>query len=328
LHHAAGPAHPARHTQAPGSAATGTPGPPGPHFTSNGVLSTCQSTAVTNHDLYVGTGHTIRRIDTRTGRAVLLADTITSICGIAIDHAGNVLFAGGTKVQVLAGRAGHFYGRAMAAGREYTIAGSRTADRHDQGLGDDGPARQAAYGRITGLALDPAGNVLISDSGRRDCRGCDDMGSLVRVIAERTGRFYAFGMKAGDSYTVAGIPSGIADAGHDGGPATGNSLGDTVGQVTTDRNGNLIIADPATPTLHPPFAPMVRVVPTRPGRYYGLAMKPGHPYTIAGSGRPPPWRRSPWPTAPPRTRRATSSSLTGPGCWSSPRRPANSGTST
>jgi hypothetical protein len=286
LHHAAGPLHPTKHTQAPGSKTSGTPGPPGPHFTSNGVLSTCQSTAVTPSALYIGAGHTIRRVDARTGRSVLLADTINSICGIAVDRAGNILFAGGTEVQVLAERAGHFYGQAMQPGREYTIAGSRTADRHDQSLGDNGPARRAAYGRITGLALDPAGNVLISDSGRRDCHGCDDMGSLVRVIAARTGRFYAFGMKAGRSYSVAGIPSGIADAGHDQGPATGNSLGDTLGQVTTDSHGNLIIADPATPTLHPPFAPMVRVVPTRPGRYYGLAMKPGHIYTIAGNGHP------------------------------------------
>lgn len=66
----------------------------------------------------------------------------------------------------------------------------------------------------------------------------------------------------------------------------GNSLGDTLGQVTTDRHGSLIIADPATPTLHPPFTPMVRVVPTRPGRFYGLSMKPGHIYTIAGNGHP------------------------------------------
>jgi hypothetical protein len=285
-HHAAGPLHPAKRTQEPGPNATGTPGPPGPHFTSNGVLSTCQSTAVTDDALYIGSGHTIRRVDARTGQSVLLADTINSICGIAVDKTGNILFAGGTQVQVLAEKAGRFYGQDMRPGREYTIAGSPTADRHDQGLGDNGPAGKAGYGRITGLAVDPAGNVLISDSGRRDCHGCDDMGSLVRVIAERTGRFYAFGMKAGRSYTVAGIPGGIADAGHDQGPATGNSLGDTLGQVTTDRNGNLIIADPATPTLHPPFAPMVRVVPTRPGRYYGLAMKPGHIYTIAGNGHP------------------------------------------
>jgi hypothetical protein len=285
-HKAAAPQHPAKNTQAGAPKATGTPGPPGPHFTSNGVLSTCQSTAVTADAIYVGAGHAIRRIDARTGRAELLADTINAICGIAVDKAGNVLFAGGTEVQVLAEASGRFYGQAMESGREYTIAGSPTADRHDQGPGDNGPARKAGYGRITGLAVDPAGNVLIADSGRRDCHGCDDMGSLIRVIAGRTGRFYAFGMKAGNSYTVAGIPSGIADAGHDRGPATGNSLGDTVGQVSTDSHGNLIIADPATPTLHPPFTPMVRVVPGRPGHYYGLAMRPGHIYTIAGNGHP------------------------------------------
>ena len=286
LHHAAGPLHPPGTPRLPARTPPGHRARLGPSFTSNGVLSTCQSTAVTANALYIGTGHIIKRIDARTGHFVLLADTINSICGIDVDKAGNILFARRDRGPGPCRAAGHFYGQAMKSGREYTIAGGRTADRHDQGLGDNGPARQAAYGRITGLALDPAGNVLISDSGRRDCHGCDDMGSLVRVIAERTGRFYAFSVQAGDSYTVAGIPGGIADAGHDQGPATGNSLGDTLGQVTTDRDGSLIIADPATPTLHPPFAPMVRVVPTRPGRAFGLAMKPGHIYTIAGSGHP------------------------------------------
>ena len=152
LHHAAGPLHPASTPRHP---ALRPPEPPGPHFTSNGVLSTCQSTAATTSALYIGTGHTIHRIGTHTGHSALLASTVNEICGIAVDHAGNILFAGGTEVQVLAQRAGRFYGQAMRPGREYTIAGSRTADRHDQGLGDNGPARQAAYGRITGLALDP-----------------------------------------------------------------------------------------------------------------------------------------------------------------------------
>ena len=170
--------------------------PPGPHFTSNGVLSTCQTTAVTADALYIGTGHTIRRVDARTGHSVLLAGAINSICGIAVDHAGNILFAAGTEIQVLAGKGRPVLRPGHAARPRLPISQApRTADRHNQDLGDNGPARQAAYGRITGLALDPAGNVLISDSGRRDCHGCDDMGSLVRVIAERTGRFYAISVK-------------------------------------------------------------------------------------------------------------------------------------
>ena len=106
------------------------PGTPGPHFTSNGVLSTCQTTARTADALYIGAGqNTIRRVDARTGHSVLLAGAINSICGIAVDHAGKIPFAGGTEIQVLAGRAGLFYGQAMRPGREYTIAGSapRTA---------------------------------------------------------------------------------------------------------------------------------------------------------------------------------------------------------
>ena len=43
-------------------------------------------TAVSGNALYLGSGHTIRRIDAHRP-PVLLADTINSICGIAIDHA-------------------------------------------------------------------------------------------------------------------------------------------------------------------------------------------------------------------------------------------------
>ena len=48
---------------------------------------------------------------------------------------------------MLAEKAGHFYGQDMAPGREYTIAGSPTAD-----AGPDGPAAldTAARGRATG----------------------------------------------------------------------------------------------------------------------------------------------------------------------------------
>ena len=128
LHHAAGPLHPAKHTQAPGTNPSWThrPARPALHQQRRPFHLPNRPPPATNA-LYISTGHTIHRIDARTGHSVLLADTINSICGIAVDHACNILFAGGTQVQVLAGNAGRFYGQAMRPGREYTIAGSRTA---------------------------------------------------------------------------------------------------------------------------------------------------------------------------------------------------------
>src|SRR6185437_4346722 len=52
LHHAAGPLHPDKHTQAPGSQASGPQRQPGPHFTSNGVLSTCLASVVTTEAVF------------------------------------------------------------------------------------------------------------------------------------------------------------------------------------------------------------------------------------------------------------------------------------
>ena len=62
----------------------------------------------------------------------------------------------------------------------------------------------------------------------------------VRVIAHRTGTFYAQPMKAGDIYTVAG--NGETAFSGDGGPATRASLYYPTG-LAVDSAGNLMIAD-------------------------------------------------------------------------------------
>ena len=181
-------------------------------------------------------------------------------CGTAVDAAGNLLVAdvNDNRLRVVASKTGTFYGQAMTAGHIYTIAG--TGKRGFSG--DGGPATSAEmYGPIS-VALDAAGNLVISDF----------YNLRIRVVAERNGTFYGQAMTAGDIYTVAGGGSG-----GDGGPATSASLFGVRG-VRVDGAGNLVIAD----TQHS----RVRVVAVHTGTFYGQAMTAGDIYTVAGTGVP------------------------------------------
>ena len=77
----------------------------------------------------------------------------------AIDPAGNVVLDDGSAVRVVAVRTGAFYGQKMTAGDIYTIGGTSSGT---QTFGDGGPATKA-FLNIDGLAVTPAGDVLIAD---------------------------------------------------------------------------------------------------------------------------------------------------------------------
>ena len=117
---------------------------------------------------------------------------------VAAGGAGNLLIAdtGNYRVRVVVRRAGTFYGRPMAAGHIYTVAGTGTSGFS----GDGAPATKAELGGPSGVSLggtvvaDGAGNLLIGDATN----------ARIRVVAHRTGSFYGRPMTAGDIYTVAG----------------------------------------------------------------------------------------------------------------------------
>jgi hypothetical protein len=155
--------------------------------------------------------------------------------GVASDGAGNLLIAdsGNHRIRVVAAKAGTFYGQVMQAGDIYTIAGGGPGS-----LGDGGPGTAAAVNFPTGVAVDSAGNVLISDYGD----------SRVRVLAAKSGTFYGQPMTAGDIYTVAGsgagTTGGLGTAGFtgDGGPGTKAEV-DSPMQVAPDGTAGLVFAD-------------------------------------------------------------------------------------
>lgn len=185
--------------------------------------------------------------------------------GVSFDPNGNLLIAdtGQHRVRVVANKTGSYYGQPMIAGHIYTVAGNGAF-----GISaDGGPARAAALGGPEAVAADPAGNVLLIDSGWQLATGTT---IRVRVVAARTGTFYGRKMTAGNIYTVAG--NGKDGYSGDGGPATAAEI--QAEGIAVDGSGNLVIAD----------IQRVRVVAARTGTFYGQQMTAGDIYTVAGGG--------------------------------------------
>ena len=189
------------------------------------------------------------------------AATLDGPFGPATDRAGNVIFADrlNQRVRVVANTSGTFYGQAMTAGHIYTIAGNGTAG----GSGDGGQATSAELDSPTGVGVDTHGNVLIADGSNNQ----------IRAVAASTGTFYGQAMTAGHIYAIAG--NGTSGYSGDGGPATAAEL-DIRSSPTVDSAGNVVFADV--------FNSVVRVVAAASGTFYGVAMKAGDIYTVAGTG--------------------------------------------
>ncbi len=187
--------------------------------------------------------------------------------GVTVDRHGNVLFAdtNNQRVRVVAARSGKFYGQRMTTGDIYTIAGGGTEWPANGGAG------AAAAIQPGGVAVDSAGNVLITTGYYSSEDACSIAFGRVLVLAATTGTFYGQPMTAGDIYTIAG---GLTPGG-DGGPATSAEIVGACG-VATDAVGNVVVA--ATDDQD------IRVIAVKSGTFYGQSMTAGDIYTVAGGG--------------------------------------------
>jgi len=180
--------------------------------------------------------------------------------GVAASARGAIISeSGAAQILAVATASGTFYGRAMRAGHIYTIAGTGISGYS----GDGGPATAAELSSPFGPATDRAGNVLFADG----------LSNRVRVVANTSGTFYGQAMKAGHIYTIAG--NGTSGDTGDGGPATSAEL-QIRAAPTVDTAGNVVFADA--------WDSVVRVVAAASGTFYGVAMKAGYIYTVAGTG--------------------------------------------
>jgi hypothetical protein len=184
---------------------------------------------------------------------------------VAVDPAGDLAIAdnGNERARFVPATSGTFFGQTMAARHIYTVAGDGTAGFG----GDGGPAAAAKLNSPRGVALDPAGNLVIADWAN----------ALIRLVAAHSGTFYDRAMTTGDIYTIGGVPGDDGNAfSGDGGPARRAEFGGTTG-VAADRAGDMFIADQNNGR--------VRMVPTGSGTFFGQAMKAGDVYTVAGDGQ-------------------------------------------
>ena len=172
--------------------------------------------------------------------------------GLAVDPNGNVLLADklaySTPLRVVAEKTGTFYGQPMVAGDIYTVNSAPAGELNSLGA--------------VAIAVDHAGNVVIASAAE----------SRIEVLAVRSGTFYGVKMTAGDIYKVAGTIGGHSG---DGGPATKARLYWPSG-IAVDAAGNLLIADSINNR--------VRMVAERAGTFYGVKVKAGDIYTLAGTG--------------------------------------------
>jgi uncharacterized protein YheU (UPF0270 family) len=254
----------------------------------NGAPGSCSlnTVAFAAGSLYIAEG-SVRKVNARTGLLTTPAGTGAAgpltlggpaataplgACGVAFDHAGNLVIADHFRhrIDVVPARTGTFYGRAMTAGHLYPVAGDGA-----HGAGGSGvPATSTALNSPFDVAVDAAGNIVIADEGTPTFPG-PERGSRVRVVAESNGTFYGQPMTAGDIYTVAGSVAGFGGSG-DGGPAIDAALGEFLLGVRVDAAGNLVLATSDSDR--------VRVVAVTTGTFYGISMTAGDIYTVAGGG--------------------------------------------
>jgi hypothetical protein len=167
--------------------------------------------------------------------------------GISLDKSGNIVIADNrnNRIRVVAVKTGTFYGQSMKAGDIYTIAGNGSG----QISGIGGPATEAGVNDPAAVAVDPPGNVLISEPGQ--CQA--------EVVAASSGQFYGQAMTAGDIYAIGGSIACASDG------------------VTADSAGNVITAGQGQ---------WLGVIAAASGNFYGQPMSAGGQYTITNTMPP------------------------------------------
>jgi hypothetical protein len=237
--------------------------------TGNSVVRFVAATAGTYFGSFFQAGeiNTIAHSDGTLAQQTGSAAAMNSPDGIAFDAEGDLIVAdtGNDVIRLIAngppGTPHTVYGEQVYPGTIYEIAGNGTMGY--TGNGGIGYDAELSLEPLTGVAVDPAGNVAFSDADNE----------VVRMVAAQSGSYHGMPVTAGDIYTIAG--NAVEGYTGDKKPATATEL-DIPEGVAYDSVGDLFIGDSVNNRI--------RYVPAVPGVLNGKAVTAGDVYTVAGNG--------------------------------------------
>ena len=166
-----------------------------------------------------------------------------------VDAKGNLIIAdtNSDRIKVVADSTATFYGKSMTPSTSTTSPGAATPRYSGDGIAATSAELHAPFG----VALEPAGNVVVADT----------YNNRIRVVATTTGTYYSVSMTSGDIYTVAG--NGTLGYGGDGISAVNAELS-SPNSVALDGQGDLEIADTGNNRVREVAAASSTTVPGAP----------------------------------------------------------------
>ena len=217
------------------------------------VTAESRGIAMTASDIYTVAG-SASGTPGQPGNGVLATSSgLDSLGGIAVDSTGNIYISDShyNVVSMVAGHTETAWGRPLTGNDIYTVAG--TGSTTGSAGGDGGPAVSAGLNTPGGVATDPAGDLLIADTGN----------NRIQEVPVSSGTQWGKVMTATDAYTILGQASGTAGTSGDGGPASAAFL-DAPNSVNIDPDGDLLVPDTANSKLREVFNSTSQLFSTTP----------------------------------------------------------------
>ena len=193
------------------------------------------------------------------GKATLAR--FSNVASVAVDsHGIAIADSRNGRIRYVALQSGVQFGTTRISGDVYTIAGDGS---QPSAVVSGILGTRAFLGDPQGVAFDSRGDLVVADTGD----------NVIRLLIDKNVRLSGHAARADFLYTLAG--NSEFGYSRDGLPGLRSSFALPTA-VTVDGHGNILVADSSNNRI--------RVLAMSNGAFYGLSMKQGDVYTVAGSG--------------------------------------------